>query len=131
LGALSPEFDALYADSGRPKARPQGITGRSARDKESPARAEGEGGTGFGPVSGGVLRSERAAFFTRSCVRTSDRVELHVGEAGLASCGLGERKARSGVDRKRRVRRPLPGMMLHIDVSHHQWFQEQHWHHLM
>jgi hypothetical protein len=30
--------------------------------------------------------------------------------------------------RKHRERRPLPGMMLHIDGSHHQWFQDERWH---
>ncbi len=29
--------------------------------------------------------------------------------------------------RKRRPRRPLPGMLLHIHGSHHQWFQDDRW----
>jgi transposase len=29
--------------------------------------------------------------------------------------------------RKRRPRRPVPGMLLHIDGSHHQWFQDDRW----
>jgi hypothetical protein len=29
--------------------------------------------------------------------------------------------------RKRRPRRPLPGMLLHIDGSHHQWFRDDRW----
>jgi hypothetical protein len=29
--------------------------------------------------------------------------------------------------RKRRPRRPIPGMLLHIDGSHHQWFQDDRW----
>lgn len=33
--------------------------------------------------------------------------------------------------RKRRERRPPPGMMLHIDGSHHQWFQDERWHDLI
>ncbi len=40
----------------------------------------------------------------------------------LQEAGLVKRKARRGVHRKRRERRPLPGMLLHIDGSHHQWF---------
>ncbi len=39
----------------------------------------------------------------------------------LQAAGLVKRKARRGVHRKRRERRPLPGMMLHIDGSHHQY----------
>jgi hypothetical protein len=42
-----------------------------------------------------------------------------------------KRKARRGVHRKRRERRPLPGMMLHIDGSHHQWFQDERRHDLI
>ena len=33
--------------------------------------------------------------------------------------------------RKRRQRRPLPGMMLHIDGSHHQWFCDDRWYDLL
>ena len=35
------------------------------------------------------------------------------------------------VHRKRRERRPLPRMLLHIDGSHHQWFQDGRWHDLI
>ena len=49
----------------------------------------------------------------------------------LQAAGLVKRKARRGVHRKRRERRPLPGMMLHIDGSHHQWFQDELWHDLI
>ena len=54
-----------------------------------------------------------------------------MGEAGLTSSGLVKRKARRGVHRKRRERRPLPGMMLHIDGSDHQWFQDERRHDLI
>jgi len=33
--------------------------------------------------------------------------------------------------RKRRPRKTLPGMMLHIDGSHHQWFQDGRWYDLI
>lgn len=33
--------------------------------------------------------------------------------------------------RKRRPRKPLPGMMLHIDGSHHRWFQDDRWYDLL
>jgi len=36
-----------------------------------------------------------------------------------------------GVHRKRRPRRPLPGMLLHIDGSRHQWFQDERWYDLI
>jgi len=49
----------------------------------------------------------------------------------LQGAGLVKRKAKRGVHRRRRERRPLPGMMLHIDGSHHQWFQDERWHDLI
>ena len=49
----------------------------------------------------------------------------------LQTAGLVKRKARRGVHRKRRERRPLPGMMLHIDGSDHQWFQDERRHDLI
>jgi len=49
----------------------------------------------------------------------------------LQAAGLVKRKARRGVHRKRRERRPLPGMMLHIDGSDHLWFQDERRHDLI
>jgi transposase len=49
----------------------------------------------------------------------------------LQGAGLVEKEAKRGVHRKRRERRPIPGMMLHIDGSKHQWFQDQRWHDLI
>ena len=49
----------------------------------------------------------------------------------LQAAGLVKRKARRGVHRKRRERRPLPGMMLHIDGSEHHWFQDERKHDLI
>ena len=33
--------------------------------------------------------------------------------------------------RKRRPRRPLPGMLLHLDGSQHRWFQDERWYDLI
>jgi transposase len=41
----------------------------------------------------------------------------------LQGAGLVAKARRRGVHRRRRERRPLPGMLLHIDGSHHQWFR--------
>jgi len=35
------------------------------------------------------------------------------------------------VHRKRRPRRPLPGMLLHLDGSRHRWFQDERWYDLI
>jgi transposase len=57
--------------------------------------------------------------------------DLSVGTPALQAACLVKRKARRGVHRKRRERRPLPGMMLHIDGSEHQWFQDERRHDLI
>jgi transposase len=49
----------------------------------------------------------------------------------LQGAGLVGRGGKRGAHRKRRVRRPLPGMLLHIDGSHHQWFQDERWYDLI
>ena len=49
----------------------------------------------------------------------------------LQGAGLVARGRKRGVHRKRRPRRPLPGMLLHIDGSRHRWFQDERWHDLI
>ena len=49
----------------------------------------------------------------------------------LQGAGLVARGRQRGVHRKRRPRRPLPGMLLHIDGSRHPWFQDERWYDLI
>src|SRR5881628_3598494 len=49
----------------------------------------------------------------------------------LQGAGLVTRGRKRGVHRRRRPRRPLPGMLLHIDGSHHPWFQDERWYDLI
>jgi transposase len=49
----------------------------------------------------------------------------------LQGAGLVSRRRRRGTHRRRRARRPLPGMLLHIDGSPHQWFQDERWYDLV
>jgi transposase len=49
----------------------------------------------------------------------------------LQGAGLVARGRKRGVHRKRRERRPLPGMLLHIDGSRHRWFQDELWYDLI
>ena len=46
-------------------------------------------------------------------------------KTALQEAGLVARRKKRGSHRKRRPRRPLPGMMLHIDASEHGWFQDE------
>lgn len=52
-------------------------------------------------------------------------------KTALQEAGLVERRKKRGTHRRRRPRRPLPGMMLHIDGSRHAWFQDERKHVLL
>jgi transposase len=49
----------------------------------------------------------------------------------LQGAGLVARKKKRGPHRRRRPRRPLPGMLLHIDGSKHRWFQDDRYYDLI
>ena len=49
----------------------------------------------------------------------------------LQGAGLVKKGRKRGVHRKRRPRRSLPGMLLHIDASQHQWFCDHRWYDLV
>jgi len=55
-------------------------------------------------------------------VRSYSWVKKCLQEAGLVKAGK-----QKGVHRKKRERRPLPGMMIHQDASRHEWISEQWW----
>src|SRR5271169_1303385 len=52
-------------------------------------------------------------------------------QRALQGAGLVARGKKRGKHRRRRERRPLPGMLLHIDGSKHQWFGDERWHDLI
>src|SRR5712671_3411144 len=62
-------------------------------------------------------------------LREEHQVELSYTWVKLAlqGAGLVQRGRKRGVHRKRRPRRALPGMLLHIDGSRHRWFQDERW----
>src|SRR3984885_3718328 len=49
----------------------------------------------------------------------------------LQGAGMVARGRKRGTHRKRRPRRPLPGMLLHIDGSRHRWLGDDRWHGLI
>jgi len=49
----------------------------------------------------------------------------------LQGAGLVARRRKRGPHRRRRPRRPLPGMLLHIDGSKHGWFQDDRYYDLI
>jgi transposase len=52
-------------------------------------------------------------------------------KAALQGAGLIKTRRKRGKHRKRRPRRPLPGMLLHIDGSKHRWFCDERWYDLL
>ena len=52
-------------------------------------------------------------------------------QQALQGAGLVVRGRRRGKHRRRRERRPMVGMLLHIDGSKHQWFGDERWHDLI
>ena len=49
----------------------------------------------------------------------------------LQGAGLVKKRRQRGPHRQRRPRRPLPGMLLHIDGSRHRWFFDDRWYDLL
>ncbi len=49
----------------------------------------------------------------------------------LQGAGMVAKGRKRGVHRQQRPRRPLPGMLLHIDGSEHRWFQDERWYDLL
>ena len=66
------------------------------------------------------LREEHGLGYSYTWVKTA-----------LQEAGLVERRRKRGSHRKRRPRRPLPGMLLHIDGSEHRWFGDERYHELI
>jgi transposase len=66
-------------------------------------------------------------------LREQHRIEISYTwvYAALTGAGLITKKRRRAPHRRRRERRPMPGMMLHIDGSKHRWFQDDRWYDLL
>src|SRR5947209_11991557 len=66
-------------------------------------------------------------------LREQHQIELSytLVKQALQGAGLVARGRKRGVHRKRRPRRRLPGMLLHIDGSRHRWFQDERWYDLI
>jgi transposase len=52
-------------------------------------------------------------------------------QKALQGAGLVAKRHKRGPHRRRRPRRPLPGMLLHIDGSKHQWLNDDRWYDLI
>jgi transposase len=86
-----------------------------------------------------VFRLYREKYFDLSVrhfhekLREVEQIQLSYNWVKLAlqGAGLVKRRRRTGPHRRRRERRPLPGMLLHIDGSRHRWFGDDRWYDLL
>jgi len=86
-----------------------------------------------------VLRLYRETYFDLNIrhfhekLREEHRMELSYTwvQQALQGAGLVAKRHRRGPHRRRRPRRPLPGMLLHIDGSKHRWLNDDRWYDLI
>jgi transposase len=86
-----------------------------------------------------VLRLYRDEYFDLNIrhfhEKLRDKHGIHLSytwvQQALQGAGLVAKRHKRGPHRRRRPRRPLPGMLLHIDGSKHQWLNDERWHDLI
>src|SRR5712692_125661 len=86
-----------------------------------------------------VLRLYQEQYFDFNVRHFHEKLVLEHGiklsytwvKLALQGAGLVKQGRKRGVHRKRRPRRSLPGMLLHIDGSQHQWFCDHRWYDLV
>jgi transposase len=66
-------------------------------------------------------------------LKGSENIQLSYSwvKQALQGAGLVAKRRKRGPHRRRRPRRPMPGMLLHIDGSKHRWFQDQRYYDLI
>ena len=66
-------------------------------------------------------------------LRETEGIQLSYSwvKQALQGAGLVARRRKRGPHRRRRLRRPMPGMLLHIDGSKHRWFQDDRYYDLL
>jgi transposase len=86
-----------------------------------------------------VLRLYREVYFDLNMRHFHEKLEEEHGiklsytwvQKALQGAGLVPRGRKRRKHRRRRERRPMTGMLLHIDGSKHQWFSDERWHDLI
>jgi len=86
-----------------------------------------------------VLQLYREKYFDFSIrhfhekLRSEHKIELSYTwvQQALQGAGLVKQRKRRGPHRRRRERRPFPGMLLHIDGSKHRWLKDDRWYDLI
>ncbi len=86
-----------------------------------------------------VLRLYREEYFDLNIrhfhEKLGDKHKIHLSytwvQKALQGAGLVAKRHKRGPHRRRRPRRPMAGMLLHIDGSKHQWLNDDRWHDLI
>jgi transposase len=86
-----------------------------------------------------VLRLYKETYYDLNIRHFHEKLrELHAIELSytwvqkaLQGAGLVAKRHKRGPHRRRRPRRPMVGMLLHIDGSKHQWFNDERWYDLI
>jgi transposase len=86
-----------------------------------------------------VLRLYKETYYDLNIRHFHEKLrELHAIELSytwvqkaLQGAGLVAKRRKRGPHRRRRARRPMVGMLLHIDGSKHQWFNDERWYDLI
>jgi transposase len=86
-----------------------------------------------------VLRLYKESYFDLNIRHFHEKLQaehdIHLSyswvQQALQGAGLVAKQRKRGKHRRRRERRPMAGMLLHIDGSKHQWLGAQRWHDLI
>lgn len=70
-------------------------------------------------------------FHEKLCEEHQIKVSYGWVKQALQGAGLVTRRRKRGPHRRRRPRRPLPGMLLHVDGSKHRWLQDDRYYDLI
>src|SRR5262249_4804766 len=87
----------------------------------------------------GVLELYREQYFDFNVKHFHEKLKEEHGielsytwvKSALQGAGLVKKDPKRRTHRKRGARRPLKGMLLHIDGRKHQWFQDERWYDLI
>jgi transposase len=70
-------------------------------------------------------------FHEKLCAEHEIELSYSWVKQALQGAGLVKKRAKRGSHRRRRERKPMTGMMLHIDGSKHRWFQDDRYYDLL
>jgi hypothetical protein len=105
----------------------EGLAGSADRASLGPRGARGRSPADGNALCDSVHGLDREAFSRTLATGTWGAAVLYVDEEDAAGCRQVSRAPRRGAHRKKRPRKPLPGMMLHQDGSTHAWVPGCQW----